>query len=207
MGWQAKNSMVVNYVSCHDNHTLWDKLQVAGLSREKSLQVNRFAATVILASRGIVFFQAGEEMLRTKPLGNGDYDHNSYMSSDEINNIKWDVLKEGSDEYNMMQYYKGLIAIRNYIDIFTAKNVDFVVTKGAYDSFSITINDFNGGKAVVVVNPSNANLSYTLDGEYEMICNGSLAGLDSLGTCSGKVSVPGCTAVIYVTANLLPANG
>ncbi len=205
MGWQAKNAMVVNYVSCHDNNTLWDKLAIAGVgNNNQRLAQNRLAATIVLMSRGITFFQAGEEMLRDKYLGDGKYDHNSYMSSDELNNIKWDVLKEGSDEYNMMQYYKGLIAIRTQIDIFTAKNVDFAVKTLAYDGFSITINDFNGGKAVVVVNPSTSNLSFTLDGDYVMLCNGSTAGLNSLGTYSGNITVPAGSAVIFVTENLLP---
>ncbi len=205
-GWQAKNAMVVNYMSCHDNNTLWDKIQLAnpGYSTEKKLAANRLGATVVLMSRGIVFFQAGEEFLRTKPLASGGFDHNSYMSSDEINNLKWDVLKPGSDEYEMMQYYKGLVAIRNDIDIFTAKNVDFTTENLNYDSFSIKINDFNGGKAIVLVNPSNANLSYTLDDNYVMICNGTVAGTTSLGSRSGNITVPGCTAIILVTPNLLP---
>ena len=208
-GWQAKNSMVVNYVSCHDNHTLWDKLEVAGLSHDKKLAVNRLAATVNFISKGIVFFQAGEEMLRTKPLGNGDYDHNSYMSSDAINNIKWDTLKPGSDEYKMMQYYSGLAKIRNEIDIFTArKNIDFAISREANDTIIVTITDIvNDGKAVVVINPLGSTFSYDLGNKYQyhIICNGTVAGTDSLGTTT-KANVPGCSAAIYVTENLLPNN-
>ena len=204
-GWQAKNAMVVNYMSCHDNNTLWDKILIAnGTSNvAKNLAANRLGITILMVSRGMVFFQAGEEMLRTKPLGNGQYDHNSYMSSDSINNIKWNVLKAGTNEYNMMKYYQGLIDMRNNIDIFTAKNVDFTTENLNYDGFAIKINDYNGGHAIVVVNPSNANLTYNFDGSYEMICNGSVSGTASLGTYNGSVTVPGCTAVILVTSNLL----
>ena len=204
-GWQVKNSMVVNYMSAHDNHTLWDKLAIStSADTAAKLAMNRLGATIIMVSKGMVFFQAGEEMLRTKPLENGEFDHNSYMSSDEVNNIKWDTLKQGSDEYDMMKYYQGIIAIRNQIDIFTAKNVDFVTSNIAYDGFEIKINDFNGGKAVVVVNPYGGSINYNLDGEYHMICSGSQAGVESLGVYSGSVSVPARSAVIFVTENLLP---
>ena len=91
------------------------------------------------------------------------------------------------------------------INTFTAKKVDFVVDKGAYDSIIVTINDFNGGKAVVIINPSaSATLNCTLDGAYHMISNGSVAGTTSLGEFSGKISVPACSVVIFVTENLLP---
>ena len=206
-GWQVKNAMVVNYVSAHDNHTLWDKLTISAGSKsvEQRLAMNRLAATIVMVSKGMVFFQAGEEMLRSKPLGNGKYDHNSYMSDDEVNNIDWNVLKAGTNEYNMMQYYKGLIAIRNNIDIFSAKNVDFVTSNLAYDGFKITINDYNGGKAVVIVNPSsNGTITDKLDGEYHMICNGTVSGTTSLGSYNGNISVPACSVVILVTENLLP---
>ena len=206
-GWQVKNSMVVNYVSAHDNHTLWDKLTISAgnKSLEQRLAMNRLAAAIVMVSKGMVFFQACEEMLRSKPLGNGKYDHNSYMSDDEVNNIDWSVLKAGRNEYNMMQYYKGLIAIRNNIDIFSAKNVDFVTSNLAYDGFKITINDYNGGKAVVIVNPSsNGTITEKLDGEYHMICNGTVSGTTSLGSYNGNISVPACSVVILVTENLLP---
>ena len=206
-GWQVKNAMVVNYVSAHDNHTLWDKLTISAgnKSLEQRLAMNRLAAAIVMVSKGMVFFQAGEEMLRSKPLGNGKYDHNSYMSDDEVNNIDWSVLKAGRNEYNMMQYYKGLIAIRNNIDIFSAKNVDFVTSNLAYDGFKITINDYNGGKAVVIVNPSsNGTITEKLDGEYHMICNGTVSGTTSLGSYNGNISVPACSVVILVTENLLP---
>ena len=207
MGWQVKNAMVVNYMSAHDNNTLWDKFVLSNGSDPVAsrLAMNRLGATIIMVSRGMVFFQAGEEMLRTKPLEDGGFDHNSYMSPDSVNNIKWDSLKPGSDEHNMMLYYKGLIAIRNNIDIFSAKDIELITENIAYDGFAVKLNDYNGGKAIVIVNPSmSATLSYNFEGEYHMICSGSEAGTTSIQVCNGSVSVPACSAVILVTENLLP---
>ena len=204
-GWQA-NGMVVNYVSAHDNHTLWDKLTISAGNKsvESRLAMNRLAATIVMVSRGMAFFQAGEEMLRTKPLGNGKYDHNSYMSNDDVNNIDWSVLKVGTNEYNMMQYYKGLIAIRNTFDIFSLKNVEIVTENLAYDGFAIKLNDYKGGQAIVVVNPSNSSLTFNnFSGAYHMVCSGSVAGTNSLGIYNGSVTVPGCSAVILVSESLM----
>ena len=86
-------------------------------SVETRLAMNRLGATLLLSSKGMVFFQAGEEMLRTK-----DGDENSYKSSDAINNIDWAVLKDGANQLEMMNYYKGLISMRKTYPIFTTVN-------------------------------------------------------------------------------------
>jgi hypothetical protein len=64
--------------------------------------------------------------------------------------------------------------------------------------------DGRGGKAYVIANPGNSAISYTLDGTYTLICNGTTAGVTSLGTMSGTISVPAGCAYILVTSNLLP---
>ena len=213
-GWRTPTHMVVNYMSAHDNSTLWDKLTVSnpGTSEaavKQRLAMNRLGATILYVSKGIVFYQAGEEMLRTKPNSKYDtgYDHNSYKSSDEINNLKWDTLKPGSNEYDMFRYYAGLSAIRTKIDIFSSHTAVFQ-TYAHKDNmgFNIKISDGNGGKAVVIVNPTNNSINFTLDGTYELICNGITAGVTSLDTKSGNITIPACSAYILVTSNLLPNN-
>ena len=204
--WTVKNDMVVNYLSAHDNSTLWDKLAVANGSSsvETRLKMNRLGATILMVSKGIAFMQAGEEMLRTKPNStypNG-YDHNSYKSSDEINNLKWDTLNPengGSNEYNMYLYYAGLISIRRGFDIFTNHTVSFKTYEHKDNAgFNIIIDDGHGGKAVVVVNPHAYAINFTLDGNYHMICDGTKAGTASLGTYSGSVRISGYSAYIFV---------
>ena len=210
--WSTPTSMVVNYMSAHDNSTLWDKLTVANgnSSKQTRLAMNRLGATILFVSKGIVFFQAGEEMLRTKPNDKYDtgYDHNSYKSSDEINNLKWDTLSATSDEYKMFQYYAGLCAIRTGIDIFTNNTKFTTHAHGDNSGFSITIEDGKGGYALVIVNPDQySSINYGLDRDYEIICNGVNAGTTSLGTCKdGKVVVPPLSAYILVTSNLIPNN-
>ena len=109
VSWGVKNAMVVNYTSSHDNNTLWDKLLVScpNASVEDRLSMNRLCAATVLLSRGLPFFLAGEEMLRTK-----DGDSNSYKSSDAVNNLDWDSLTPDSAALRMSEYYRGLIAVR-----------------------------------------------------------------------------------------------
>jgi pullulanase/glycogen debranching enzyme len=112
----------INYVTAHDNLNLWDK--IAFSLGAKDLKTNPYgildanktllendavkaallADGIILTSQGIPFFQAGDEMLRTK-YG----DHNSYASSDEINRIRW----ENAGTYReVVEYHAGLIRLR-----------------------------------------------------------------------------------------------
>lgn len=111
--WAVSPEQSINYVSSHDDLTLWDKLTLSApdTSYEERVGMNKMAAAIIFTSQGIPFFQAGEELLRTKP-GNGVnelFDSNSFKSSDEVNSIKWD---DKTKNYNVFKFYKGLIAFR-----------------------------------------------------------------------------------------------
>ena len=201
-GWKVNNSMVVNYMSAHDNNTLWDKLAISNGddSIEDRLAMNRLGATVLMCSKGAVFFQAGEDMLRSKPKGDGTFDENSYKSSDEINNIRWDVLKEGNIEYGMVEYYKGLIQMRKEFSIFKTNNTAVsgkTITDGGGRA-TVSIDNHMGGKALMVMNPTGEEMTYTLDASWNMICNGSVAGAESLGVVSGEITIPAYSAVVLV---------
>lgn len=111
--WAAQPSQSINYVSCHDNHTLFDRIALAApkATREDRIRMNNLAAAFSILAQGTPFFQAGEEMLRTKPDGKGGYDENSYRSSDCVNALKWDDLSK--EEYRInVDYYRGLLALR-----------------------------------------------------------------------------------------------
>ena len=111
--WAAQPSQSVNYVSCHDNNTLFDRICLAApeAPRESLIRMNNLAAAFSILSQGVPFMQAGEEMLRTKPGKKGTFDHNSYRSPDRVNSLKWEDLEK--EEYRAnVEYYRGLIAFR-----------------------------------------------------------------------------------------------
>jgi pullulanase len=102
----------VNYLECHDNHTMWDKLIACLPDAEDSLRMkyHRLATSIVLLSQGIPFLHSGQEFFRTKK-GDG----NSYRSPDPINQLDWDrkiIYKEN------VKYIKGLIQIRKSLSSF-----------------------------------------------------------------------------------------
>jgi pullulanase len=97
---------VINYVSCHDNNTLYDKLKISrpDASEEDIVKMHKLANTIVLTSQGIPFLHAGVEMKRTK-----GGEHNSYNKPDSVNMINWDWKYENRE---LVAYYKDLIALR-----------------------------------------------------------------------------------------------
>ena len=112
-GFYPRQAMqVVQYVSAHDNFTLWDKL--AAVARRDDydtadpelLAQNRMAAGICLTCQGLPFFQAGEEFGRTK-YG----DHNSYQGPLSTNRLDW--RRAHRPEFAALtSFYQGMLAIR-----------------------------------------------------------------------------------------------
>lgn len=98
--------MIVNYVSCHDDLTLTDKLRksMAGEPEKNMLDAAKLAQTIVFTSQGTPFMFAGEEVFRDKKGV-----HNSYKSPDSINAIDWSNKHKYRDQFD---YYKGLVALR-----------------------------------------------------------------------------------------------
>ena len=110
--WAKDPVDVVNYVSCHDNLTLWDKISVScpEATKKQKLAMNRLAAAMVFTSQGIPFFLSGEEFARTKPMeGSDEVAENSYNLPFYTNNMRYDRLEEYKD---LELYYRGLIAFR-----------------------------------------------------------------------------------------------
>ncbi len=158
VAWGVKDSMVINYVSSHDNHTLWDKLLLScpNASEEERLSMNRLCAAAVLLSRGTPFFLAGEEMLRTK-----QGDSNSYNSSDEINNIDWDSLMPDSPRLAMSEYYRGLIRIRRENAFLTSGDIPECDLR---DGNVIAVTWRTDGEAVAfaLINPGSSDVQAEL---------------------------------------------
>ncbi len=103
---------VLTYVEAHDNHTLWDKLELTNPSDSEEVrkQMHKLSSSILLTSQGIPFLHAGQEFMRTK-YG----DHNSYKSPDSINQMDW--LRRATFN-NEVDYMKGLIELRKKYSAF-----------------------------------------------------------------------------------------
>ncbi len=200
--WNVKNAAVINYMSAHDNNTLWDKLHLSNPNNtdEELMAMNRMGAAILMISKGTPFWQAGEEMLRSKPNGDGTFNENSYNASDAVNNIDWEVLTEDSAQYAMMLYYRGLIALRTEYSIFRSNSDDVTITfetlpgGGMAAKFVST----SGEKAIVLINPTGLADTYTLEGNWNLVADATRAGAEALDTVTGQVSVDARSVMILV---------
>ena len=202
-GWQVAGAAVINYMSAHDNNTLWDKLALSNPkdSVEDRLAMNRLGAAIMMISKGTPFWQAGEEMLRTKVNPDGSFNHNSYNASDAVNNINWEALTPDSNEYAMMRYYAGLIAMRQAYSIFRSNSDDVTITFSTLSGGGMVahfVDNVTGQKALVVINPSQNSDTYTLSGEWNLVANGQQAGCEVISTDSGTVTVAARSVLVYI---------
>ena len=104
--WANEPYQAINYASCHDDNTLFDRLKIENpeASEADLIKMDKLSDAVVLTSQGVPFLHAGSEMLRTK-----QGIANSYNSPDSINELDWSRKTKYKAVFN---YYKGLIALR-----------------------------------------------------------------------------------------------
>ena len=202
VSWTSNPRQIVNYVSCHDNHTLHDRIAEA-LPRADHAELARrcrLTAAFTLLSSGIPFFQAGEELLRSKKSITGKYIANSYRSSDHINAIKWNRLSD-DETAATLRYYQGLLSLRRRYDHFrmsdpTQISQCITALPTQIPAFLIHGNQerllcvFHAGS-----NPAELELPI---GKWDILVNDAVAGLESLGSVSGKLEMPPLSAFVLV---------
>lgn len=104
--WAAEPYQTINYVSCHDDNTLFDRLVIdnPAATEDDLIKMDKLSNAIVLTSQGVAFLHSGAEMLRTK-----QGIANSYNQPDSINEIDWSRKTKYKDVFN---YYKGLVALR-----------------------------------------------------------------------------------------------
>jgi pullulanase/glycogen debranching enzyme len=78
---------VINYISAHDNQTLFDINQYRipmETTMNDRVRINNLGVALVGLAQGIPFFHAGDDMLRSK-----SFDRNSYNSGDWFNRLDW----------------------------------------------------------------------------------------------------------------------
>ncbi len=92
-------NQVINYVSCHDNYTLYDQLvQTMDGSRLKDAYTQ--ADSIVFLAQGVPFIQEGEDFMRSKyDDALGKYEGNSYISGDFVNAMDWSLKIANMDVF------------------------------------------------------------------------------------------------------------
>ena len=208
--WASSPTQVINYVSCHDNNTLFDRITMATFkaTAEERIRMNNLAAAIVLTSQGTPFIHAGEEMLRSKPLENGKFDHNSYKSPDSVNSLKWDDLNNAA-YMSVHEYYKGLIAFRKAhpaLRMTSAELIASSIKELSPADYGVTAFQVNGGVngeesngLLAIFNPLKTDSTVELPaGKWVIYVAGDKAGTTPLGTVEGSVTVEGLSAMMLV---------
>ncbi len=202
--WAPQPTQTVTYVSCHDNHTLYDKLKVSQpKATEKDLErMHRLTSTVILTSQGIPFIHSGAEMMRTK-----GGEHNSYNKPDALNKLDYNWKFQHKDVF---EYYQGLIEIRKAHPAFRMpstemiqKHLKFIDTKDPLLVAYTISGNANGdsAKEIAVVynaNKSSKNVSkFFTKGKWKILADGNNANSKGIKTTSNLV-VNGVAPLVMV---------
>ncbi|MBP1756567.1 MAG: pullulanase [Firmicutes bacterium] len=209
--WAKAPTQTISYASAHDNLTLWDKIATSNASDsvETRTKMNLLSGALVLTSQGIPFFQAGEEILRSKPIDETgtSFDENSYKSSDAVNSIKWDTKEKNSEVY---KYYKGLIAFRKQHSALRMttteelqKNLTFLEGLPA-NVVGYTIdhspNNESAESICIVFNANNAATPVTVpEGSWNVYARGDQAGTEIIETINGgNITIDPISALVLV---------
>lgn len=206
--WAANPAQVINYVSCHDNLTLWDKLLITcpNATEKELLAMNRLGASIVFASQGIPFFLSGEEFGRTKPIeGSDELSENSYNMPKFTNNIRYDAAYA---HRALIDYYRGLIAFRKAHPALRLENAEQMRMQLHFDNTTpdnVVAFWIETPEETVYV-ALNANwetkkAALPLDGRFQVYVSGEKAGCDILYSAAENIEILPKSAVFAVQPN------
>jgi len=190
--WAEEPDQCINYVSCHDNYTLWDKLKqsLPKATDEEYRKRVKLAGALVLTSQGVPLLHAGVDFCRTKG-GNG----NSYKSPDSVNQIDWSRKNEYIDVF---EYFKKLIQLRKSHPAFRIPKAEHIrrdinfCTEYKIGVVAYCINGKSAGdqwdKILLIFNGNNEEVSISLpEGIYNVIADGNNISESGLGRAVSSV--------------------
>lgn len=215
LGLFQKKEHAINYLESHDGYTLGDFIRIATHESDPhksikkidkhvklsdyQLKLNKLAALFLLTSQGVVMIHSGQEFARSKVITHntkvkdpekGRMDHNSYNKDNETNYINY---KHAEINKNLLEYYKGLIDLRNHYSAFRRANYDEIsIHEHPHNKFGIfyTIRH-DDEKLIVLFNADQKlELEYLLpEGTWEVLVDKNKSGTKTLYEISGKITL------------------
>ena len=202
--WAGEPWRCVSYDSCHDNHTLWDRLKLANpkASEADLIRMNKLCAALVLTAQGITFLHAGEEFLRTKRGV-----ENSYNQPDTINQMDWGLKAR---HRTVVEYYRGLVALRRARPEFRLasaaeirKRMRFLDLPRGLVGFHLQPRE--GGDVIAVFNPTAKPVRVRLPagGPWGLLVDSERAGPDPVGYfCRGAAVVAPVAALVVARSRM-----
>ena len=190
----------INYVTSHDNMTLWDKITASDetLSEADRIKMDELAQAVVFTAQGVAFMQGGEEFLRTK-----DGNDNSYNAGDEVNHFDWSRKAKYKAVFD---YYSGLIHLRTSHPAFRMTSADAIRSNLTFlESPANTVQFLLHGdacsdtwdKIIVIYNPNNIATTFNLpEGSWNVIANQGQVSTTVISHATGIVVAPAISCLI-----------
>lgn len=166
-------SQSINFIECHDNATIYDKLKISNYyesERDLLKRINLLNSALVL-SFGIPLIHAGQEIGLSKK---GVY--NSYNSNDEINKFDYDLMDQ---RMNMVRYIQDVINIRKKYSCFRLNDKEYIsnniklidLDKGGLLIEYYNVKELSNGKLIIIINPSKDPIFTELDRDIRIIFN------------------------------------
>ena len=152
-------SQSINYLECHDNSTVYDKVSKNEKDIETIKKICKLGLALILFSRGIPFIHSGQEFLRTK-YG----EDNTYNMGDKYNMLDWSLKNKNIDVSN---YLKDLIVLRKKYEAFDNENANI----SFIDYYEVLI--YKIDNLTIFINPCVFDHIYDDGKEYNVIFDDS----------------------------------
>ena len=180
----------INYVECHDNHTIFDKLTSANYGEDESLLLQRikFANTLTMLSMGVPFFHMGQEIGQSK-FGLG----NSYNVM-RVNNMSYKLLDQ---RFDLAMYFHLLAIIRknlSFLKIDDPKIIEDLFKVEQWDEILIMISSNKKeyikpySKILIIINCTDELKNYELDDYYLYLSARNFKSKSAMQTKNGIIS-------------------
>lgn len=201
--WVPTPAQAINFLSCHDNLVIWDKLKLskAAATEAEMKEMMKLGYLMLLTSQGVPFLHGGEEFARTK-FGND----NSYNAPDNINEVDWSLKKKN---YDLFTYTRDLIALRKAHPVFRLRAKEQIA---AWLKFHDTTNP---GTVMFTLDPGSlpgeswkhvcviANSSDTVSPDFALPDGPWHVALDASGAVKDERVVEGTVRVRYKSGMIL----
>ena len=184
----------VNYLECHDNSTLYDKLLVSNAYEEEKTLLDRVSLgnEILLLSFGIPFIHAGQEIGQSK-----DGLDNTYKTIG-VNNLNYRLIDERFDMVNRFRLFNILRKKLVYPSFHESEELKgfFEISHWENGVYVLTAKDKNihdhEKEFVILINPSKEQVTIELDDYYTLI-----GGVNAKDEISIKNSfIPGCSLML-----------
>lgn len=157
----------LNYVECHDNYTLFDKITSAieGVTSKEILERIKLINVAILFSLGTSYFHMGQEFGQSKNMHG-----NTYNSGDRLNGFNFNVASKRKD---MISFFAQAIQVKkDFIKLacpYYKKIIDYI----SFDSLpsgAIKISyNFPSFNYYIIFNPTKERFMHSFDEKVQNI--------------------------------------